>query len=1077
MGNGSIRDALALTEVERARVGGLVGRLKSVSEFLSGLFDAWKDEDAPKWMASVVPWLGAAGEAAVESLPVVKFAAQLFGGLVEDKDTDALALVACTLAYEQALYDALVAVEAPSVDQLRADVKAGIDAMPAAEHDFRTFSLDAALEHPFVREADGFVAAFARGAGYDDTLLRRLTVEVHQRFTGTLKRILTEKGAVERFRPLLDRLRLGSAEAQAFAWLAAHADYQRRQFERFPVLGREPFALEDVYVDTDCGVLTWEQIGGARRRPHTEAVRAPDPQDERFGGRQPLLETVLDYFADPAFRDAVVIQGPAGSGKSAFTLRLAAELTRRGLFPIRIRLRDVRLDVPVLDALKQAVTVYDPHTEEPPGLSRPDDPFAGDRIFSERVELGRARICPYVVILDGWDEISISATEGFRKRLARMLESVRNHFLGPARGVPVRVVVTGRPSPDFEDSAFLRDHTPVLTMRHLKPDALQTYLRRLVVAMETRPLEAGEAADGGDVSLRRYEPALTKYREGFERAHAEERPTRTEPDGQVLDVLGLPLLAHIAVRVMREWQGDVAELVASPTILYRRLIDVTARHGGKGTADGLDAEAIVHVRQGLRELLQDTAAAMTAWGGEALPYAEWAARMRALRPNYTELFRRVTNDSPLHALVVSFYFKTGGKEQGCEFLHKSFREYLFAEAVIEALKTAATFGPLPERTTYWKDFAADDPRSRFVERLGMLLGVQWLSPDVCRHLAELVRWEVERERAEAGETRTLSLAQWERVRDALADLWDWWAEAVHLRWQPERDLEALKQGPPRVRRILTWGEPLRDDPEAGVPAPVRTTMIDAELGDALFRLNALLHFHIAVRRGWLDGARDESGRVDPTRLWSTEPTPGVGCRRYQVVVGDYVLFAPAGRPNTFFSNYVARINAAGWQPQGPFPGGVRLDGTFLEGVEFQVPGPRHPASWDYACLRGTQMSCSHLERDSLQYVDGRGARFTASLAGSANLTGSHLGRAMLAGVAFERSTLRHVVLRDAYLFNACLVSAELDGSDFSGAEVARACLEPSTAAAADFSGTRLDPHQYEALRRARANLDNASVFG
>jgi hypothetical protein len=42
-----------------------------------------------------------------------------------------------------------------------------------------------------------------------------------------------------------------------------------------------------------------------------------DPFDEQNGGRADLLQTVTDYIGKPDFRDAIVVQGPAGSGKSS----------------------------------------------------------------------------------------------------------------------------------------------------------------------------------------------------------------------------------------------------------------------------------------------------------------------------------------------------------------------------------------------------------------------------------------------------------------------------------------------------------------------------------------------------------------------------------------------------------------------------------------------------------------------------------------------------------------------------------------------------------------------------------------
>jgi hypothetical protein len=117
------------------------------------------------------------------------------------------------------------------------------------------------------------------------------------------------------------------------AW-RTHADYQRRLFEETPVFGEEPFALADVYVDVECGTLTWEEITAEEDRPgtsgpaaaasNTHVRRAVDPFDEAVGGRHDLLTTVMSLIADADFRDAVVVQGAAGSGKSAFTLRRKA---------------------------------------------------------------------------------------------------------------------------------------------------------------------------------------------------------------------------------------------------------------------------------------------------------------------------------------------------------------------------------------------------------------------------------------------------------------------------------------------------------------------------------------------------------------------------------------------------------------------------------------------------------------------------------------------------------------------------------------------------------------------------------
>src|SRR6185436_9504927 len=258
----------------------------------------------------------------------------------------------------------------------------------------------------------------------------------------------------------------GTSETSSNAALLEHAQYQRALFEERPVFGKEVFALQHVYIDTECGVLPWGKI----RDSSEPGTRGLDPFLEASGGRQRLGSTVTQLLGDPKFNDAIVIQGIAGAGKSAFTLWLAAELNRLGLRPIRILFRNVRLERtrPVAEALSEAIRYDDESQRSMPGYPRPDDPFNGGAIFKERVRFGDATICPYVVILDGWDEISISVSEGFKVRLDRMLEQIRTEFL-QGREVPVRVILTGRPSADVATSPFLRKNTPVLTLRPLNP--------------------------------------------------------------------------------------------------------------------------------------------------------------------------------------------------------------------------------------------------------------------------------------------------------------------------------------------------------------------------------------------------------------------------------------------------------------------------------------------------------------------------------------------------------------------------------------------------------------------------------
>jgi hypothetical protein len=131
----------------------------------------------------------------------------------------------------------------------------------------------------------------------------------------------------------------------------------------------------------------------------------------------------------------------------------------------------------------------------------------------------------------------------------------------------------------------------------------------------------------------------------------------------------------------------------------------------------------------------------------------------------------------------------------------------------------------------------------------------------------------------------LGCSAWEELRDVLADLWDWWAEGVHLRPQYDAGhpitepfaLEVVRQAMPRVPQEES--------------APPRTVTIDSNLGEGLFQLNVALHFEIARTKEVLG---PPSGSV-----------PELGRRRCQTVVrtakGEWVRFAPGVHPALTFS--------------------------------------------------------------------------------------------------------------------------------------------------------------------------------
>jgi hypothetical protein len=664
------------------------------------------------------------------------------------------------------------------------------------------------------------------------------------------------------------------------------------------------------------------------------------------------------------FSDAIVVQGVAGAGKSAFTLRLANRLLDEGLRPIRIRIRDLcRFEHDVYQTLGEAIRVDDPEVTD--GIIPFRDPLLDGKIFDKTVTFGEARISPYVLILDGWDELTVAGSRSFQDRLKDLLLRLREGLLRRPHRAPIRLVLTGRPSPALEGSSFLLDNTPILTLRSIRPEQLHSYARSLVDALKSQRLRVKEWAPWR-LEIDNCEPAFQAYERWFEKqsAAAEGR------DGASIDVLGLPLLALLAFRLLAEWNGAPGELWEQPTTLYRHLLDVTVQHAGKGSNDGLESRQVAHAMgSNLRQLLRRTAAAITAHGVEAIPFKELEARLE--EHDLQAVVKQETEHNPLHALVIAFYFKGGHPDLGCEFLHKSFREYLCAEDIVESLKDFARSGrPIfSPRTEWWRDFGEAQHGTLFdlSRRITRSLGPRWLTPEVRRDLRALLEWELARAVRQSPTggsgcpTEPMTLGEWEYIRDAVAALWEWWAEGVHLRLQPSRKKKGkpIKFDQPYVTELIeTWIVPQADTGE--MPQVPRVTTVDARIGDGLFEIATSLHYHIARHRGW-DGKwiNRAPSEMSYQTVLATEP--------------PIVLFRPGGDHGEYFWNLCARINAAGFRPRRPFPGatdvrGVDLSHARLWGLTF------FEADLRQACLIHASMQQTILVSARLDGANLRGAR-------------------------------------------------------------------------------------------------------
>ncbi|WP_347987883.1 pentapeptide repeat-containing protein [Methylomonas sp. AM2-LC] len=1000
---------LGLTAEDQESIEKTTVNIKSVAEFISDIVEACEDKDWLSKLSEICPWwLQIIGESASAAAPPIKFVATLFSKLGEIKDPDRLTYLAFTTAYQRAIEKSLKTIGNPSVksEKIEWDPNKDID-LPKEGASFSTYSLSDPLNHTFIKQADAILDEALKAVGYNESERRKVHNEVSMRFPRELIVLLTHPSTRDKFISITEAFHFENPERVDAAW-QDHFEYQRYLYEDKQVFGEEPFTLSDVYIETECGVLQWQEIQDGKLIDNNQAKESVqqgkvriDPFDLHVGGQHELLPTVMQLIGDKSFKDAIVIQGPAGSGKSAFTLRLSVELLNNGLKPIRIRFRDLPLHIGnIQDALPEAIRFWDIEdrpTETP--KAKPDELFADQSLFDQQVDFNGCPICPWVLIIDGWDEVSVAVEKGFAIRVNDILSQIRDKFINRGNRPVVRVVLTGRPSDAVSSSSFMTKTTRLFTIRPLPPSKLDGFVCRLArYFTDPKQLEMANPE--------RFKPVLEGYRTGYQQL-LENKRNNIERDIDTMEVLGLPLLAHLAVRLMVCWVGsDLQVLVNNPTTLYRHLTDITCIKGGR-YGQGVYEPKLPTTE--LRRLLHETAVSMTVFGLDHIPYDELDYRLSALDEELIQRVQETTKDHPLTVLMIGFFFKGGHRELGAEFLHKSFREYLFAECLVETLKAYGRGAPdyLPERSVFWKDFDLEDIRFGFSRRLSQMLAPQWITKEVAKHVHALIEWELartydEHDKTIVGQpTQALDIRAWQKVRDGLADLWDWWGEAVHLRMQPKyQGKKRTGWENPYVMELVEWTMPQAPDKEQSL-FPPRTTAIDSHLGDGLCRLTALVHHYVAVPPG-IEAKWGESHSVN-----------NIEVRRYQSIgsIGgnNQIRFKPSGDNSHYFSNYVARINSAGWRPEYYFP--ISL---FLDSADFTDVSVENCIFFSTSLVGSKFMNAQLIDtvfvNANLRYSNFREAYATRASFDNANLSDADLSRIIIQNASFKGALIKNTRL-------------------------------------------------------------------
>ena len=700
-----------MTQIER------IEAFKSVSEFLTDVLD-FKENNLLKAIASATPWakevaksapwakdlIGAAGD----TLPVVAFFLKYAELVMQESEPGKQGYKACTLAYNRAVQEAFLA-QSMELEELNIsrpnDRNLLSDRIPDdMEEDMEGFNFDNALSHSFIQRSDAAFRAVAQIYGIEQGMTNQLVKLIHRRFLKNVRLLLAHPDTEKEFAAFKNLMELDDTIYQTQKLLDAHLQYQSWLFHEASVFRQEPFALTHIYLDTQCGVLQWQQIKGVEqelgsRRGYSgfsvqeTKEKLLNPFSEADSPRVNLLDTVKYYIGDPEFNEPIIIQGIAGAGKSSFTLRLVSELLNEGLTPIRVLLRDLDLNENIEEAIPDALQFGEKDFNLYKYKPEYDDQWLSQLLDSnEDITFGRhVRLSPYVFIFDGWDEISTAATPGFKNGVEKVLGDIRNTFIKQRSGrSQIRVIVTGRPSVDVTDTPLLTNKTPVLTIRPLAPEQLNTYISKFQQARQTKPLaiagiEPSQTAPTLPQTINfNFDEVKQLYQQEFQQlqqAHSEGNVSDIKGN---MAVLGLPLLTYLSLRLMFALKSEeqLKALIANPTTLYRALVDITCEYSGNpasanASASDLapsevdnsevdssedknaEADRYPHRIYGdeLRKLLWDTAAAITAIGKEAISRSELELRLCSANEDLERRVAAATDDSILSNLIISYYFK------------------------------------------------------------------------------------------------------------------------------------------------------------------------------------------------------------------------------------------------------------------------------------------------------------------------------------------------------------------------------------------------------------------------------------
>lgn len=996
-----------------------LGRARRVNEFVADLVQIGQGKPGSEFLAELAPFATDLFDAVKEASAFAKFLVRL-NELRNPGEFAVRAEALAHAAFNDALVKALRASKPIAGTMLSTSARSELQKYDWPESFFEGFSLPTARTHPFLSKANQIAFNALLILGINETEARNILRDVSDRFEVSLRYLLDHPSAASRFGMHLSALKNGTPESMAADKMRRHREHQIRLFENAAISADEPFSLSDVLVEPLVDISTW---GNLKANLLTKETRIP------------LTRAVLSWIAEGSHLHPVLIHSVAGAGKSTATLALFKTLADQGLNPIRVLLRDLNLDGDLFANIEQAISFREKedrtHMLRGGAIFDVATPFHGFEGQQQETkgQLRDASIVPYVLILDGWDELTIGASGDLISSVDRLLGSIQKQLCRRLPSVPV--IITGRPTPGLRNSPFLHDASLAFALRPFDTDRLHTFAQKIREAAKR---------SGAAWNL----PSEEVLRPVFEEFEREQRrvsivrssedlgndPYRVREEGEevrasLYEVLSLPLLAHLALRVLAETKGDPIDLFRSPTRLYQALIDVTCPGAGRRDQELVGYQDRAYLTgETLRRLLQKTATALGAGGNDHLTRDELRDRLTALDAQLWKGLENANPDQALASLVVSYYFRDGNLKLGVEFLHKSFREYLFAEDLLTTLEDGAAKLLRPIRTSFpVREDHSDKYRVQLqslAEELGRRLSNTWLSPEVWTFLRELIHMRVEQA---AIQEKDGDPKLWNLLRDlqaALQLLWGEWITGSYRDDSHPRDLL------PALPSVLDW---------LGTEFTSRLVFRDAHFGDGLYGITVELS-HALASAHESPPSRDVKPGVRARQRWefvqfgSAEPrNPSKEDR-----------FAPAHEE--VWSNICARIDSSPGRA-GQFPAGHRNRGVDLRMQEISMPVEANPPNLflDYANLSHCQLSGGILSgQRNIQEVFADNIQVHSSYInecsfGESSLKNAQFSRCQLHAVHFRYCDLSGAQFRFARLHSCSFEGSNLTGVSFEKTEL------------------------------------------